>query len=128
MKANIRYAITLILTIVLFASLSVGSTVAFMSDDGGLSSGGIRLVMPETTAATYTVSYDGNGGEGSPEPQTKIQGEVLILSTQVPLRDGYAFEGWSTDPAAPVIMELYAPGDPYGEDASVSLSAVWIRD
>ena len=38
------------------------------------------------TVASYTVSYNANGGEGAPAPQVKVQGQPLVLSTDVPTR------------------------------------------
>lgn len=45
----------------------------------------------------YTVSFDLNGGEGTPpEAQTIRYGETLA-PVQSPVREGYAFTGWYTD-------------------------------
>ena len=74
------------------------------------------------TAASFTVSYDANGGEGAPEAQTKTQGIGLTLSNETPSRAGYTFLGWSTSPDG--IVE-YEPGETYNTDESVTLYAVW---
>ena len=73
--------------------------------------------------ATYTVSYDANGGTGAPASQTKTYGVPLTLSTVKPTRTGYEFLGWSTDPTT--MLTNYAPGERYTDEASITLYAVW---
>ena len=72
---------------------------------------------------TYYIHYDPNGGENAPADQVKEQGIPLRLSTDVPTRDGYDFQGWalSTEAAGPD----YLPGANFNIDASVILYAVW---
>lgn len=74
---------------------------------------------------THTVRYNANGGTGAPGNQTKTWGYVLALSTQVPTRTGYTFLGWATSSTA--VTAQYQPGGSYGEDADVTLYAVWSR-
>ena len=73
--------------------------------------------------ATYTVTYDANGGTGAPASQTKTEGVALKLSSTVPTRSGYAFAGWATTDNAAVAQ--YQAGGSYTDDASVTLYAVW---
>ena len=49
------------------------------------------------TKKTYQVCYDANGGSGAPACQTKIHGEPLVLSSQIPTRDGYIFTAWNLE-------------------------------
>ena len=72
--------------------------------------------------SSHTVSYNANGGSGAPGNQTKWHGSVLTLSTQVPTRTNYAFQGWATSASGAV---AYQPGGRYGNDANVTLYAVW---
>lgn len=44
--------------------------------------------------ASYTVSYNANGGSGAPSSQTKWYGEKLWLNTKKPTREGYTFLYW----------------------------------
>lgn len=44
------------------------------------------------------LTYDANGGTGAPEGHTIPSGESFDLSTQVPVRAGYTFAGWYTQP------------------------------
>lgn len=74
---------------------------------------------------THTVSYNANGGIGAPNSQTKTYGYILTLSDTVPKRDGYVFLGWSKSKDA--TNPSYYPGGQFGEDANVTLYAVWYR-
>lgn len=71
---------------------------------------------------TYTVSYNANGGTGAPAAQTKVHGESLTLSSVVPTRSQYVFDGWSTTQGGQV---EYQPNDSYTTNAAVTLYAVW---
>jgi len=88
-------------------------------------------VAPTTTAAepttapaaaTYTITYNDNGGSRGPAAQTKTEGVALTLSTKKPTRAGYTFKGWATSADGAVV---YAPGGAYTADASATLYAVW---
>nr|DAY96925.1 MAG TPA: tail protein [Caudoviricetes sp.] len=70
----------------------------------------------------HTVSYNANGGTGSPGSQKKIYGSNLTLSSARPTRDGYVFMGWATSSAGEV---SYMPGSTYGADVDITLYAVW---
>lgn len=72
--------------------------------------------------ATYTVSYNANGGNNAPSSQTKTYGTTLKLSSTVPTRTGYTFQGWSTSNDSTV---EYRPGNNYTANSSVTLYAVW---
>lgn len=71
---------------------------------------------------SYTISYDANGGSGAPNAQTKTYGTSIELALAQPTRDGYLFQGWSTDPGG---MVLYQPGASYVTEESVTLYAIW---
>lgn len=72
--------------------------------------------------ASHTVSYNANGGSGAPGNQTKWYGSTLTLSSTKPTRTGYTFQGWATSAGGGV---AYQPGQGYGNDANVTLYAVW---
>ncbi len=78
------------------------------------------------TANTYTVSYNANGGTGAPGAQTKTHNVSLQLSSIVPTRDGYTFQGWATSSSAGTAG--YQPGDYYTLNSAVTLYAVWSKD
>ena len=81
--------------------------------------------VPSTpvTPATYTVSYDANGGSGAPQSQTKVEDVSLTLSSTVPTRTGYTFLGWATSKTA--TSSEYHAGGSYTSNAGVTLFAVW---
>lgn len=70
----------------------------------------------------YTVTYMANGGSGAPEAQTKTHGTALTLSSVIPTRANYIFQGWSTSATGSV---EYAAGSQYTNNADVVLYAVW---
>lgn len=72
--------------------------------------------------ARHTVSYNANGGSGAPGAQTKWYGSTLTLSGTRPTRTGYTFQGWATSAGGGV---AYQPGQGYGNDADITLYAVW---
>ncbi len=72
--------------------------------------------------ASYTVSYDANGGETAPRAQKKIKGFDDIISEAEPEREGYEFMGWAKEADGAV---KYALGETYKENADVTLYAVW---
>ena len=78
------------------------------------------------SAADYTVTYNANAPAGTvtglPDPQTKQTDIPLTLSTDVPVRTGWDFMGWSTSPAGPA---AFAPGGTYSINATVILYAIW---
>lgn len=71
---------------------------------------------------SYTVSYNSNGGWGSPSSQTKWYGSNITLSTSTPTRTGYTFGGWATSSGGGV---TYKPGATYSSNSSITLYAVW---
>lgn len=93
-------------------------------DSAPTSSGDITAWYSEDIfpAATYTVSYNANGGSGAPSAQTKTHGTTLKLSSTVPKREGYKFIGWSTSSTGSTV---YNAGANYTANAPVTLYAVW---
>ena len=77
----------------------------------------------KTSAQTYTVSYNANGGSNAPASQIKVHGVTLALSSAVPYRNNYEFVGWATNSNSSVAS--YYAGGSYTGNASVTLYAVW---
>lgn len=71
---------------------------------------------------TYTVSYNANGGSGAPSSQTKTHGVNLTLSSTVPTRTNYIFQGWATSSTGTV---QYQPGGTFTTNANTVLYAIW---
>lgn len=74
----------------------------------------------------YTITFNANGGSGTPAAQTKTHGTALTLSSTKPTRDGYTFLGWATSSTA--TSAQYKPGAGYTQDADVTLYAVWQKN
>lgn len=87
---------------------------------GGTMAAAAAVTIPKL--ASYTVSYNANGGSGAPSSQTKWYGKSLTLSTTKPTRTGYTFQGWATSASGSV---AYSSGGSYTTNAAVTLHAVW---
>ena len=85
-------------------------------------SGDLHL-YPVFTPNTYAVNYNANGGTGAPSAQTKTYGVNLTLSSTVPTRDGYDFQGWGTSSGDTTVD--YAAGATYSTNAAITLYAIW---
>jgi len=85
--------------------------------------GGGSTCTPYTPPVTYTVSYNANGGNGTPGSQTKTHGATITLSNTVPSRAGYVFLGWAASSSA--TSASYQPGGLYTANAGITLYAVW---
>ena len=92
----------------------------------------------------YAITYDAQGGTGSPAPQTKEKGIPLKISETVP-RKTYAitydamggivsngdkildcgFNGWNTSPSGNGVS--YHPGQEYNVDEEATLYAQWVN-
>ena len=70
----------------------------------------------------YTVTYTSEGNVSVPQPQIKHGGSNLILSSYVPARKGYIFDGWTDG------TDNYHPGDTFTANADTTLTAVWVSD
>ncbi len=46
--------------------------------------------------ATYTITFDANGGSGEMKPQTDESGSEITLTANAFTRDGFTFSGWAT--------------------------------
>ncbi len=75
---------------------------------------------------TYTVSYDDNVPDAMipvPETQQKTENVDLEISKATPVRSGYNFQTWNTEPNGS--GESYYPGDLYTSNAKLVLYAQW---
>lgn len=78
------------------------------------------------TPATYTISYNANGGTNAPASQTKTEDVNLVLTKSVPKRDGYTFKGWATSASSQTVA--YKAGATYTANANATLYAVWEKN
>ena len=88
---------------------------------GGTMYASTSVTIPKL--ATYTVSYNANGGRGAPSSQTKTQGQTLTLSSTKPTRTGYTFKGWTNTSSSTEV--IWTAGGPYTINASRTLYAIW---
>ena len=119
---------------------------AFDDDSGGYRNAMIRYTVPVTgryyiIASQYsgtiygsynlrlisgiasTISYSTQGGTPYPDTQVKLPGETAWISNQLPIRLGYTFMGWNTDPWGD--GTYYQRGQMYASDANLYLYAIW---
>lgn len=101
-----------------FTSKAYGKTVSGYGSAGGSISVTKSVTVP--AKASYTVSYNANGGSGAPGSQTKWYNETLTLSTAKPTRTGYTFAGWYTAASG---GSKY--GTTYTGNAAATLYAHW---
>lgn len=86
-------------------------------------------------AATYTVTFDANGGESAPSAQNVYYGMSLNLTMERPINEGKYFVGWSTLKGSSMAdyegTTIYKQGDTIsanaftGEEKNITLYAVW---
>ena len=114
-------------TSVQYVELTVGWDSSFGQVYGGsfqtLGSGGHTwtYTIPQKTA--YTITYNANGGINTPLSQIKTYNVSLKLTTNIPIKSGYKFLGWSTSSTA--TSASYQPGATYSTNANLILYAVW---
>lgn len=98
----------------------------------GYSEGANMTISKDTTlyaiwqanaVVTYTVTYNANGGSGAPSVQTTNPGVDLELSSTIPTRSGYTFDGWNSDQNGN--GDSYEPGATYEFTSDVTLYAQW---
>ena len=106
-----------------YANLPDGSSVKLEVLDENFQVLDSYTVSGRITIPGYTVSYDANGGSGAPAEQTKSKNGFVYISSTLPTRPEYSFEGWASDKNA--VSAEYKPGDKYSANADVTLYAVW---
>lgn len=80
-----------------------------------------------TVKKSYTLAFNGNGGDGSMESLEKTAGTDFALPANAFSREGYRFEGWSVDGSSTV---SYTDGGrmsftPQNNGDTLTLYAVW---
>ncbi|MBR4259793.1 MAG: leucine-rich repeat protein [Kiritimatiellae bacterium] len=85
--------------------------------------GGGGDLPPEPPAPdTFAVTFDANGGDGTMAPQTFTNGVVQALSSNEFAKTDFAFAGWATNAAGPVV---YSDGQGIAITTDVTLYAQW---
>ncbi len=80
--------------------------------------------VAQSTAKGFYITFDANGGMGTPEAQVKTEGLDIVLSSETPTREGYVFKGWSNHILGEI---LYSAGDDYKIDKDITLVALWLK-
>ena len=76
----------------------------------------------QNAPASYTISFNANGGEGKMSAQTVTAGAAAALNANRFTRDGYTFGGWATQAGG---KKVYADREKVTPDADMELYAVW---
>ena len=63
------------------------------------------MMLLEQTVCKNKVSFFIGSGSGSFDPVTLNNGSLLILPEEDPVREGYAFTGWFTDPSCTMLFD-----------------------
>lgn len=82
-----------------------------------------KITVSIPARASYTISYDANGGTGAPANQIKLYDTAITLSTGVPTKAGSQFYEWNTQ--ANGLGTSYRPGATYSTNANLVLYAIW---
>ncbi|MBC3798689.1 MBG domain-containing protein, partial [Acetobacterium tundrae] len=83
---------------------------------------GILTITPSVVVNYYDINYlaGADGVTNMPSNQTNIvAGSQQIVSTQIPVRSGYTFEGWNVSGATAVDGQFTMPGN------TVNITANW---
>ncbi len=105
-------------------SYSAGGTYTANSD--------VVLYAIWSTSNTYTITYNSNGGTGTPPTQIVVADTTgnfsAKLSSIKPTRTGYTFVNWNTK--ADGTGTSYSPGDSYviKNSGNITLYAIWTAD
>ena len=111
-------------------TFSIAAKIDNTLKHGAYSNNFVLTVIANT--ASYTITYNLNGGSTGPSPQTGTTTEKSItLDTTPPTRSGYEFLGWCTiNPGTSTSCSgtTYQPGNSYtlpSENTNTPLYAIW---
>ncbi len=83
-------------------------------------------VLNNEKASSYTVHYEANTDQevkNIPADQNKLAGIPLTIDANIPVREGYTFVEWNTEPNGS--GTTFNPAGTYALDADVTLYAIW---
>jgi len=75
------------------------------------------------TLEQYKVMYHVNGGTGIIESQIKYKDRDLVITKDIPVKEGDTFNHWNTKSDG--TGDIYKPGDTYKENEQLILYAQW---
>lgn len=105
-----------------FTATAGGKTVNGIGAAGS-SSVSVSGSVSVPALASYSVTYNANGGSGAPGAQTKWYGKTLTLSSTKPTRANYTFVKWNTTSGG--TGTNYSPGGSYTTNNNAILYAQW---
>ena len=104
-----------------------GSGTSYANGASYTATGNVTLYAQWTrNAATYTVTFNANGGAGTMSAQTFTAGTAQNLTANAFTRTGYTFNGWNT--AANGSGTSYANSASYTATGNVTLYAQWTQN
>ncbi len=84
---------------------------------------GTTTLYAQWAASPAVLNYDGNGGEGTVDPEAGVTNEHVSIADNGFNHDGYEFTGWNTE--ADGSGDAYAAGDDYTLFGDTTLYAQW---
>ena len=96
----------------------------FLYENTKISKSGGYTWKYATTEEIYTITYDANGGYDAPSPQ-KYSGDWVTISSTIPYRTGYNFNGWLTTATPGTVNLRYSPGSLQPNMGNETLYAYW---
>ena len=103
-------------------SASQSATVTVTTSRSGYSNGSAQTTGSAQAPATYTVTWNANGGTVSPTSNSGISGTVVTVPT--PTRSGYNFLYWASTPSGDFVSGPTA-GGPYTITQNITWYARW---
>ncbi|WP_294016685.1 InlB B-repeat-containing protein [uncultured Treponema sp.] len=82
--------------------------------------------IPNPPKATYTVTFDANGGTGTIESITEVAGTEITIPENTLEKDGFNFAGWNT--AKNMTGTSYDSGATFTPNSNLTLYAKWTAD
>jgi uncharacterized repeat protein (TIGR02543 family) len=104
-----------------WATTSGGTTVAYTNGQSYPFTSSVTLYAIWNAVATYTVTFDPNGGSGSMSNQTASSATNLTANAYG--NSGYTFGGWATSSGSSTVA--YANSASYPFTSSTTLYAIW---
>ncbi len=99
------------------------NNISIGSDNSPLTNASIHCEKKDA----IVITYDANKGSNAPEPQYTDENVTIVISCDIPVRDGFIFLGWAKSAGA--TKPEYKSGDSIEiKTENVTLYAVWQRN
>ena len=105
----------------------VGDTVIVNGED--ITFTAVWKKINNDPVVVYKAIYDPAGGVPTPEDTTEyVDGATVIVTDEVPARDGYTFRGWSLDPTNPGAKLLKSGDTTTIQSSDITFTAIWVQN